>query len=383
MLKIKDIETMRELVLALVFGVLLLIQVKSYGDDTGEGEPKSPKKNSSWLDNVLIKGDFRYRHETIKEEDITERNRERIRARVGADAKINENISLIFRLATCSSPDPTSTSQTLGDGFSHKSIWLDLAYFDMQPMKGLSLLGGKMTNPFVTPGRSDLIWDAALTPEGLAAKYSLTFGSIEPFMTVGNFCVEERALEPDSFLVAGQVGLGLKLGDGADVKFGVSYFDYQRARGYSPFYDATEGFGNTLDAGGNYAHGFDELEGFAEFGFKVCKIPILIFADCVGNHEASKDNKGWLAGFGIGKPKEPGDWSVYYNYRRLEKDAVIGAFTGSDPWGGGTNGKGSKVCFEIMIANNTTLSAIGFLTKKDLDNEKDYKRFQIDIMFKF
>jgi hypothetical protein len=385
---------MRIWICAVTLAVLLLTCASGYADEPAaprEGEPKAqaPEQKSAWTEKVQISGDLRYRHQSINEENTPERTRQCIRARVGADAKVNESINFIFRLATCSSSgDPTTTNQTLGEGFSHKPIWLDLAYFEArpEPIKGLSLYGGKMKNPFFAPGESELIWDSDVTPEGLAVKYSQSFGLLEPSVIAAGFWITERSADPDSYLPAGQASLNLKLTNNMNLRFGVGYFDYQRAKGYPTFFDPENSFGNTASTVGTekyYANDFDELETFAEFGFKVGAIPVSIFTDYVNNCGADRDNTGYLAGFAIGKTKEPCDWAVRFNYRRMEKDAVIGVFTDSDCWGGGTNGKGAKVCLDFMIAKNTLLIATGFLNKKDLDTEQDYKKFQLDVVFKF
>jgi hypothetical protein len=380
---------MKSVIAAIAVCVALLVQTSVYSGEPGkEGENKDQEKKPSWFDNVQIKGDFRYRHETAKEEDVTDRNRERIRVRLGADAKVDESIKLVFRIASCADNDPRSTNQTLDDGFTHKAVWIDLAYFEAHPkmIKGLSLYGGKMNNPFLTISCNDLIWDFDLTPEGLAFKYSLSLGSLEPFVSGCGFVADERAAENDAWLVGGQTGLSLKCGELVSLKFGIGYFDYQATKGRPTFYHTTEGFGNSVVTVGPttyYINDYDEFEGFAELSLKVGSVPLSIFADYVTNRAVKQDDTGYLAGFAIGKTKEPGDWSIKYIFRKLEKDAVIGAFTDADCWGGGTNGEGNKLSFELVIVKNTTLGLIAFFDKKDLDNETDYNKYQVDISFKF
>ena len=108
-----------------------------------------------WAENIKWSGDLRYRHESIDDDTATtKRDRNRIRARLKMNAKINDEWDAILRLASGSSDSPTSTNQTLGDSssdsFSSKEIWLDWAYADYHPesMPGLNVLLGKMVNPF-------------------------------------------------------------------------------------------------------------------------------------------------------------------------------------------------------------------------------------------
>ena len=92
-----------------------------------------------WAKNIKWSGDFRYRHESIDDNTAaTKRDRNRIRARLKMEARINDEWNAIFRLASGSSDSPTSTNQTLGDSasdsFSSKEIWLDWAYADYHPV---------------------------------------------------------------------------------------------------------------------------------------------------------------------------------------------------------------------------------------------------------
>jgi hypothetical protein len=83
----------------------------------------------SWAERIRLKGDFRYRYETIKEEDVDNRNRNRIRARFHLEADVTDTVQVGFGLAT-GGEDPVSSNQTLGGGGSSKDVRLDLAYFD-------------------------------------------------------------------------------------------------------------------------------------------------------------------------------------------------------------------------------------------------------------
>ena len=84
-----------------------------------------------------IKGDFRFRTENIKEQQAaplseSERSRQRIRFRIGATTQVNSKTEVGFKFATgtTSAAESTTTNQDLTDYESHKSIVLDLAYFN-------------------------------------------------------------------------------------------------------------------------------------------------------------------------------------------------------------------------------------------------------------
>lgn len=348
-----------------------------------------------WVEKVKISGDIRYRHESIDEQSGGDWkqgvSRHRIRARLGIDGKVNDDVDLGLRLAS-GSADPVSTNQDLGDSFSSKTIWLDLAYFDWHPgtMKGLDVVGGKMINPFYTVGRNELIWDVDLTPEGLAAKYETPIGeNLKAYLSGGGFWVAERDSDGsvDSSLWGVQGYLKNKIGADNYVLGGMSYYNYGNIEGQGDLATVWRGsakwFGNTSD-GGVFRYDYDILEGFAECGFKIADYPVALFGDYAHNTDApgSKSN-GWLIGCIFNKAKDPGSWEAGYDYRDIDSDAVVGQFNASDFVGGGTDGRGHKFSFMYQLARNFQVGLNYYLSqRKNADND-DYRRMQADLLFKF
>ena len=79
-----------------------------------------PGPAASWTENVQLVGDFRYRHESINEEGLTERHRQRIRARLGVISNLADNMSVGFGLTTgrprrpvCCPPPPSNHLRSL------------------------------------------------------------------------------------------------------------------------------------------------------------------------------------------------------------------------------------------------------------------------------
>jgi hypothetical protein len=342
------------------------------------------KVEASWTDGVEIKGDFRYRHEMIDKEGSDIRNRQRIRARLALSGAVNDAISLKFQLAS-GSTDPVSTNQTLDDGLTKKAVWIDLAYFDWKILQSVNVFGGKMKNPFYTPGKTDLIWDGDLTPEGIALAFNAGTETLKVFGSAGGFWVDERSSDSDSILEGFQTGVKLSFAGGqTQVMLGGSYYTYTEAAGYKPFYDTGNSFGNSLDADGNYLYDYNLVEGFMEIEMKFGKLPVSIHGDYVNNGDPDENNTGYLVGLAIGAIKDPWSWQFSYNYRSLEKNAVLGAYTDSDFCGGGTNGEGHKLGFGLQIAKNTGAAITYFKDQIDPDGtDIGYDRLQIDVNFKF
>ncbi len=115
-------------------------------------------------------GDFRLRDEPSfggPANQSLDRNRERFRLRFNVDAKLNDDFSGGFSLASGDVNDPTTTNQTVTDFFARKPIAIDKAFVEYTPhqFKALTLVGGKFGYPWYN---TELTWDKDLNPEGLA-----------------------------------------------------------------------------------------------------------------------------------------------------------------------------------------------------------------------
>lgn len=362
-------------------------------DQTGASKSDTEKKES-WAEKIKLTGDLRYRHEMIDEQDKDSRTRHRLRARLTVEAKPNDDLKVILRLASGENEDPVSTNQTLGYSFTKKTTWLDQAYFSYMPgsLKGFQFSGGKMKNPFKTPGSTDLLWDGDLNPEGISLGYE-SKTDIGIFLAAGGFWVEERKADDDTMLYGIQAGLNFKLGDKTKLTIGGGYFTYDNIKDFHGIYDPAKGFGNTMareiDDDGNetgnllYVYDYELIETLVEFSTQMGSIPIAVYGDFVQNGDPDEDNTAMLFGLTVGKLKNPWSYEFSYNYREVEKDGVLGAFTDSDFIGGGTNGKGHKLGFGLQLAKNWNAGVTYFMNEKNLDDTSDYNRFQFDLGFKF
>ncbi len=117
-----------------------------------------------------LSGDIRLRDEPFfggPSNGSLDQNRERFRLRFNVDAKLNDDFTGGFSLASGDIDDPTSTNQTLTGFYARKSIAINTAFVDYSPHQfhGLSLIAGKFTYPWFN---TELTWDKDLNPEGAA-----------------------------------------------------------------------------------------------------------------------------------------------------------------------------------------------------------------------
>lgn len=345
---------------------------------------------TSWFETTAFSSDFRYRYERIDQEDKDPYDRHRVRVRVGMKSAINDDVTLGLRLASGSN-DPVSTNQTLDGGFTSKAIWIDRAYADYRPapISGLHLLGGKVPNPFPRPQKSQLIWDSDLNPEGLAAKLSHDAGSIDVFAAGGGFIVDQRKTADDAFLYGAQGGLAYSA-DAAGLKMvaGVGLFTYTNTKEFGLFVDGEDSFGNsTIEEDGEllYAEGYSLMEAFGEIHVDLGAFPLAVYGDFVSNSKPSEQSAAWLVGVALGKAKEPGTFKLHYNYREVERDAVIGAYCDSDFGGGGTNAKGHAISLGVKLMKNVEAGVTFFANTRNIGPDQEgesYERLQLDFKIK-
>jgi hypothetical protein len=354
-----------------------------------------------WAEKIKLSGDFRYRHESIDSQssgaDQPGTNRHRIRARLGLDAKLTDEVDLGFRIAS-GVGEPASTNQTLENGFSGKDLWLDLAYFNWHPkaVEGLNVYGGKMPRPFYRAGENQIIWDDDVNPEGLAAKY------IIPLTKTDNLYINGGGLwlVSDSGAAGGAALFGIQSYLKHDFENkdyllgGLSLYSFGNLKGKEGLYKSlgkgNSKFGNTMNGTKDssadpytYAMNYNVLEGFAEYGFKLGDYPASVYGNYVKNTAATNsDDTGWMVGLTFNKAKDPQSWELGYNYREIKKDAVIGVLTDSDAFGGGTDGKGHMIVGKYQFTKNIQAALTYFLTQKG-DAKDDYRRLMADVVFKF
>jgi hypothetical protein len=347
-----------------------------------------------WAEKVSFYGDFRYRHEQIDGESTDQRDRHRIRARLGLRGKIADEWSFDLRLAS-GSADPISTNQDLGGGFSSKTVWLDSAFLTFKPqsIEGLSVLAGKMANPFYTVGGNQLMWDGDLNPEGMAVKYTAKLNDADTFFAnAGGMWVQrDSTSQTDISLWAIQGGLTHAFEDKSKLTGGLGYFKYGNIQDKRAIYDTAKNFGNSTYNDGahkRYLYDYELVEAFGEYATRLGDVPVSFYGDYVVNTASGvSGDTGWLVGTTYNKAGDPGTWQVGYEYRELERDAVLGAFTDSDFIGGGTHGKGHKFSFKYALAKNVSAGTTYFLNEHDADGggkrDDKYRRLQLDVELKF
>ena len=138
-----------------------------------------------------------------------------------------------------------------------------------------------------------------------------------------------------------------------DITLRTSFYDYLNSKGFPTFYDPAKSYGNSVDASKLYLFDYRMTEVFGEISTTKPGFPLAIQADYVTNFAPDvKAGQGYFAGISLGKTAKPGSLALRIQYRKLEKDAVIGVFTDSEFDGSGTDNKGWVFGAEYQAARN-------------------------------
>ena len=351
-------------------------------------------KLPKWLEMISLFGDIRNRVEGFYGNDYHAQTRYRVRARVGLNANVTDEISGTVRLATGDPNDPISTNQSLTNTFTRKPINLDWAYLTIKPGKTFGLepgWGQIVTGKFgVNLARySELVWDDDLSPEGATETLNLweqREGFYRSFrLNALQWIMNDASANNDSWIAGGQAVTEAAIGSTANLT--ASFADYNfidmnrvattylspftgsasanncsaaqlakdpmstcyavntsqntsLANSNSVLYSAKDSANNRKITG--YANGFNVINFGSELDFPNpfgLGIPAGLFGEAAYNTQASSGNTGLAIGLGIGKAqrdwyhdslKNPGDWSMSYTWERVEKDAVVSLFSFSD-----------------------------------------------------
>ncbi len=180
-----------------------------------------------------------------------DRDRYRLRFRIGADYELEEDWKAGFRIATGENTSPVSTNQSTGlanqgagGNFSKYAIWLERAFmrWDYEGDNGslFTFHGGRFDNPYFS---TEIIFDEDVGFDGLAFKWKPGVNDrVKPFFTAGAYPIFNTDLNfssnrpdkfdsSDKFLFAGQLGADLKLAKDLTGRLAVAYYSFDGVEG--------------------------------------------------------------------------------------------------------------------------------------------------------
>ncbi|MFH1878220.1 MAG: putative porin [Candidatus Omnitrophota bacterium] len=397
---------------------ILLAQAKEEAaKDLAKGEAVTAP---AWTQNIKIKGDARFRTQVDWGKGLGpahERIRNRVRARLGVEGKVNQEVTAGMFLVT-GEGDPRSTNQTLDDEFETKDIRLDAYYIKWDPRldKGIgkaALWLGKFQNPLET---SELLWDTDICPGGVAGQYmspNFELGEVGANLYANTALLwldEISTSQRDPMMWVTQAGLNMDIIKDweAVLNMGIAYYDLANVKGNQSANLAEWSAGTNTRWGGalgnTYRYDFNMVDLLIRYDSKRLfdlKLGHGLYSDLIWNTGPSSKNFASQFGGYIGdkKLKDPGQWKLWGEWRYIERDAVPDFMPDSDfygftsrgvPEGGGTNSRGLNCGIEYAILKNTVLSAeyyymVPLDINESLSNDYDepYQLLQLDVKVKF
>lgn len=168
------------------------------------------------------------------------RQRMRIRARLGIDIDVADGLLAGFRLATGNTTNPVTTNQTLGTTLNKDNFLLDRAFLDYHPEDWIEVWVGRFANPWLY---TDLMWDDDINFDGVAGRLRAPVTrDVSLFLTGGAFPIENTAFNfpdnsvtktpsRDKWLFAGQFGVEWQPTRNLNFKLAGAYYHFSKLEG--------------------------------------------------------------------------------------------------------------------------------------------------------
>lgn len=384
---------------------------------------KDSKKEQTQLKSIAqlagrfrLSGDIRIRGENYMQSGTQDRNRARVRVRLGLEGKLNEDFLGGVALATGSQGDPTTTNETLTNAFDRKTIALDTGYITYNPVahNWLSLTGGKFQYLWQ---RTSVTGDPDLNPEGFDQKASfdikhgdfknVTVQAIEllynesttgqdsyvlgaqgqtkfqagPWSATASF-LNEHWNRPDALLQASAFGVGATTtGSTTAGSFpvpgeGPGCSTNGNLPKFAPCAFAPNGMTNAtfLDSAGkpHFYSGFDLTDFILNNQVQTgaSRFPINLLLEFEDNLDAAahplsaatgnpvltnlgSQNKEYGGDVSVGQTKNKNDFQLGYSWHRQEQDSVLASIAESDQRAP-TNILQNKLYANWKLRSNTT-----------------------------
>lgn len=338
--------------------------------------------NKDVISMLKLEGSFRLRYQTEKKESLFNRERNRIKFKLGGESDISEQSKVKFGFAT-GDTDPRSRNQTFQDSFSPSIIRLDYAYIEHALSNQIMLFGGKMKNPLWEP--SEFLWDTDITPDGYGVRFDNKINStLKWSITAGYFILDElNSNKKNPYLLAIQPGMDWAFNEKTKARIAAGFYLSKNLKGLTLEHSSRT---NTVGSSG-LEKDFSSIVMSGEIDFKdQLGLPLVRpFGEVVINTRTNQNNKGGIVGvkFGDQAVHTMGQWQSNLSYRYLGADAWLDTLPDSDCYGGATDVQGFELIFNYALSKTTTLG-IDLYSMYKINGSRDKQTLaQFDLNIKF
>ena len=251
---------------------------------------------------------------------------------------------------------------TLGDFVDKIEISLDRVNLEFK-YKDVFFSGGRILNPFV---KGQLVWDDDVHPAGLGWTYTLTRSKrvVPKFVGVYSI-VDEATVNPDSYMVGGQMQTLVRATPNWSVMLATGYYDYT-IQSLSKA-DAGDIQSNYLTPDRSaYLSDFNLADAVVTIDGPTWspRYPLRVVANYTKNLGAAvTEDQGYAFDIFVGRASAKNDTRYRYGYSVAETDAVLGAFSHDDTTFA-TNYKQHSLSFDYMANPNLLLNATSYIYRR-------------------
>ncbi len=304
--------------------------------------------------------------------DRADIHRARVWLRPGFDLNPTAWLHTGARGSFALSSDANSQNISRFDNFHSNDISLDRVYIAIE-RNDLEACAGKFAMPFQI---SEMIWDADIQPTGFYVAFQHS-----RFTLRGGLFHRSHIHHDRSTIAAGQLAFHYNLTSRWAIESDTGYFGFNALDQFQP---GMERQNRALLSEGRlrYLSSFELANGrFRVDYLGLGHWPLSIESTIVYNFGAPDERRAVEVRAQLGKLEERRDWQFTYSFQRVQRDAVVGAFT-SDDWWYHSDFRGSRftAAFSPVSPMFLQFSAI-FQKRNSTDNL--VKRFQFDVGARF
>ncbi len=346
---------------------------------------------ASLMERIQLFGDVRLRYEHDRNRPGSDdRNRARLRLRVGAEVSLHPELVAGFRVRTGDPDDPNSPHQTFDSMFDSYAFDLDRAYVRWRPswLAGATVTAGKFGSPFLSnPVYGELVWDADVNPEGVALTLAREVGDGHSLrLALGEYVLQEQGGADEATLFAAQAAGSARLAEGWKGSAALAWYRYANLNPDGSTFTVRDNAGN-LVSGGEYASEFSVWNPHASLSYSGFELPVTLAGEYFYNSRSSTDDdSGFAVGVSVGKVQRSRDWRAWYQYQRVEREAVFTAFA-QDDFPLTSNWSGHLAGVDLGVAEAISLRAWTLISREIETGpgvfDDDRVRIRLDLNAKF
>ena len=121
-------------------------------------------------------------------------------------------------------------------------------------------------------------------------------------------------------------------------------------------------------------------------GLMVGSLPLTFWANYAQNLADDVElDTAYAGGVALGRAVDPATWEVGLSFQSIDKDSLFGGWSDSDFGNGNTDADGWVFKAGYAPVKNFAMNATYLMTvlNKDVGDELDHKRLQLDLNYKF